>query len=64
MAMLCAGFTGGEAEQLRRALSISGQTEKKEIEVKLRAGMRQTVFRPMRRTRSSICFILRALRLS
>ncbi len=42
MAMLCANFTGGEAEQLRRALSHKRSEERmREIEVKLRAGMTQ-----------------------
>jgi error-prone DNA polymerase len=42
MAMVCAGFTGGEAEQLRRALSHKRSEQRmKEIEVKLRAGMTQ-----------------------
>ncbi len=40
MAMLCANFTGGEAEQLRRALSHKRSQERmREIEVKLHAGM-------------------------
>jgi len=40
MAMVAAGFTGGEAEQLRRALSHKRSEQRmKEIEVKLRAGM-------------------------
>ena len=47
MAMLCAGFTGGEAEQLRRALSHKRSEQRmKEIEVKLRAGMRQNGIPP------------------
>ena len=41
MAMICANFSGGEAEELRRALgSKRSQQRMKEIEVKLRAGMR------------------------
>ncbi|MCU1302699.1 MAG: polymerase alpha subunit [Candidatus Sulfotelmatobacter sp.] len=40
MAMLCANFTGGEAEELRRALgSKRSERRMKEIEIKLRAGM-------------------------
>jgi error-prone DNA polymerase len=40
MAMICSNFTGGEAEELRRALgSRRSQQRMKEIEVKLRAGM-------------------------
>lgn len=47
MAMLCAGFTGGEAEQLRRALSHKRSEQRmKEIEVKLRAGMTQNGILP------------------
>ena len=42
MAMIAAGFTGGEAEELRRAMGFK-RSEKRmaEIEVKLRAGMRR-----------------------
>jgi error-prone DNA polymerase len=40
MAMICSNFTGGEAEELRRALgSKRSQQRMREIEVKLRAGM-------------------------
>ena len=40
MAMICANFTGGEAEDLRRALGHKRSEKRmKEIEVKLRAGM-------------------------
>ncbi len=42
MAMICANFTGGEAEDLRRALGHKRSEKRmKEIEVKLRAGMTQ-----------------------
>jgi error-prone DNA polymerase len=42
MAMICANFTGGEAEELRRALGHKrSQQRMKEIETKLRAGMTQ-----------------------
>ena len=42
MAMICANFTGGEAEELRRALGSKRSKEKMQgIEVKLRAGMEQ-----------------------
>lgn len=42
MAMLCANFSGGEAEELRRALGHKRSEHRmKEIEKKLRAGMRQ-----------------------
>ena len=40
MAMLAAGFTGGEAEELRRALGFKrSEARMKEVEVKLRRGM-------------------------
>jgi len=40
MAMICAGFTGGEAEELRRAFGFKRSHERMEdIEVKLRRGM-------------------------
>jgi error-prone DNA polymerase len=40
MAMICAGFTGGEAEELRRAMGFKrSQSRMREIEVKLRRGM-------------------------
>src|SRR6266481_4795107 len=42
MAMICANFTGGQAEELRRALSHKrSQQRMQEIEIKLRAGMTQ-----------------------
>jgi len=40
MAMICANFSGGEAEELRRAFGFKrSEARMKEIEVKLRAGM-------------------------
>jgi error-prone DNA polymerase len=40
MAMIVAGFTGGEAEELRRAMGFKRSEKRmREIEVKLRAGM-------------------------
>ena len=40
MAMIAAGFTGGEAEELRRAMGFKRSEKRmKEIEVRLRAGM-------------------------
>jgi error-prone DNA polymerase len=40
MAMIAAGFTGGEAEELRRAFGFKrSEARMKEIEIKLRAGM-------------------------
>jgi error-prone DNA polymerase len=42
MAMICANFTGGEAEELRRALGHKRSEQRmKEIETKLRDGMTQ-----------------------
>lgn len=40
MAMICAGFSGGEAEELRRAFGFKrSEARMKEIEVKLRRGL-------------------------
>jgi error-prone DNA polymerase len=40
MAMICAGFSGGEAEELRRAMGFKrSEARMREIEVKLRQGM-------------------------
>jgi error-prone DNA polymerase len=40
IAMICAGFTGGEAEELRRAMGFKrSEVRMREIEVKLRRGM-------------------------
>jgi error-prone DNA polymerase len=45
LAMVCANFTGGQAEELRRALgSKRSQQRMREIETKLRAGMRTNGF--------------------
>ena len=42
IAMICADFTGGEAEELRRAFGFKrSEARMKEIEVKLRRGMQQ-----------------------
>jgi error-prone DNA polymerase len=42
MAMVCANFTGGQAEELRRALGHKRSRERmRQIEIKLRAGMTQ-----------------------
>jgi error-prone DNA polymerase len=42
MAMICAGFSGGEAEELRRAFGFKrSESRMKEIEVKLRRGLQQ-----------------------
>ncbi len=54
MAMIAAGFTGGEAEELRRAMGFKRSEERmREIEVKLRAGNGGARASPARRrTRS------------
>ncbi|HKY30387.1 MAG TPA: error-prone DNA polymerase [Pyrinomonadaceae bacterium] len=42
MAMICAGFSGGEAEELRRAFGFKrSEARMKDVEVKLRRGMTQ-----------------------
>jgi error-prone DNA polymerase len=47
MAMVAANFTGGEAEDLRRAMGFKRSEERmKKIEAKLRSGMTQNSFRP------------------
>src|SRR5208337_2608474 len=47
MAMIVAGFTGGEAEELRRAMGFKRSEKRmKEIELKLRAGMDRKGIKP------------------
>jgi error-prone DNA polymerase len=47
MAMVVANFTGGEAEELRRAMGFKrSETRMKEIETRLRSGMRQNGISP------------------
>jgi len=47
LAMIAANFTGGEAEELRRAMGFKrSQARMKEIEAKLRAGMTQNGISP------------------
>jgi error-prone DNA polymerase len=47
MAMICANFTGGEAEELRRALGHKRSKQRMvEIEIRLRAGMTQNGISP------------------
>ncbi len=47
MAMICANFSGGEAEELRRALGHKrSERRMREIESKLRAGMTQNGIKP------------------
>ena len=42
MAMICAGFSGGEAEELRRAFGFKrSEARMKDVEVKLRRGMQR-----------------------
>jgi error-prone DNA polymerase len=48
LAMIAAGFTGGEAEELRRAMGFKrSELRMKEIEKKLRAGMERNGIRPV-----------------
>ena len=66
MAMIAAGFTGGEAEELRRAMGFK-RSEKRmaDIEVKLRAGMdAQRHHRRSAGRHRALHHFLRALRLS
>src|SRR5258707_2391914 len=47
MAMIAANFTGGEAEELRRAMGFKRSEERmKKIEARLRSGMTQNGFAP------------------
>jgi error-prone DNA polymerase len=47
MAMICGNFTGGQAEELRRALSHKRSKERmRQIEIKLRAGMTKNQIAP------------------
>ena len=47
IAMICAGFSGGEAEELRRAFGFKrSEARMKEIEVKLRRGMTRNGIKP------------------
>ncbi|MBW2374218.1 MAG: DNA polymerase III subunit alpha, partial [Deltaproteobacteria bacterium] len=47
IAMLTAGFSGGEAEELRRAMGFKRSTERmQKIEVRLRAGIRRSGLSP------------------
>jgi error-prone DNA polymerase len=47
IAMLAAGFSGGEAEELRRAMGFKRSTERmQKIEVRLRAGIRRNGLSP------------------
>ena len=66
MAMIAAGFTGGEAEELRRAMGFK-RSEKRmaEIEVKLRAGMeRNGIARQGAGRYRALHHLVRALRIS
>ena len=66
MAMIVAGFTGGEAEELRRAMGFK-RSEKRmgEIEVKLRAGMdRNGIASGRAGTHHPFDHVVRAVRIS
>ncbi len=53
LAMICANFSGGEAEELRRALGSKRSRQRMiEIEAKLRAGMTANAILPQPKTRS------------
>ena len=66
MAMVAAGFTGGQAEELRRAMGFKRSEKRmKQIEVQLREGMaRQRHHRRDRRADHHLDHVVRALRLS
>ena len=66
MAMVAAGFTGGQAEELRRAMGFKrSERRMKQIEVQLREGMaRQRHHRRRRRADRHVDHVVRALRLS
>ena len=65
MAMVAAGFTGGEAEELRRAMGFK-RSEKRmqQIEVQLREGMARRASPARRRAHRPVDHVVRALRLS
>ena len=59
MAMIAAGFTGGEAEELRRAMGFKRSEKRmKEIELKLRSGMTRNGITGARRRRRSCSRLL------
>jgi hypothetical protein len=66
MAMIAANFTGGEAEDLRRAMGFKRSEERMhKVEAKLRSGMTQNGFRPENRGRDHHAnIVFRALRVS
>jgi error-prone DNA polymerase len=65
MAMICAGFSGGEAEELRRAFGFKrSEARMKLIEGKLREGLRKNGITGRNRTRSSVDQLVCALRFS
>ena len=65
MAMVAAGFTGGEAEELRRAMGFKRSSERMaEVETKLRAGMARAASPAARRGDRARHHLVRALRLS
>ena len=66
MAMIAAGFTGGEAEELRRAMGFKRSEKRmREIEVKLREGMeRNGIARRGAGEDHPLHHLVRALRIS
>ena len=66
MAMIVAGFTGGEAEELRRAMGFKrSEARMRDIEVKLRAGMnRNGITGKMQDRHRPIDHLVRAVRIS
>ncbi len=66
MAMIAAGFTGGEAEELRRAFGFKRSEERmKEVEKKLRLGMEKNGIAPRNSGKNrSLDHLVRALRIS
>ena len=66
MAMVAAGFTGGQAEELRRAMGFKRSEKRmKQIEVQLREGMaRQGHHRRGRRADHHVDHVVRAVRIS
>jgi DNA polymerase III alpha subunit len=61
MAMVAAGFTGGQAEELRRAMGFKRSEKRmKQIEVQLREGMARNGIFPSRTPPASRCWRMRA----
>ena len=65
MAMVVANFTGGEAEELRRAMGFKrSQARMQEIETRLRSGMTATASRQTAGSHRPIHHLVRAIRFS